>query len=528
MKIMYGASAEWKRVLIVILLLAFLFCACKKKIDITPQISEYSVKIAKADELFKRGSYACLEEARTIYEELLSFKEYKKQTGEKLIETTLLLALREQELALEDRSYMKKAAELIEEIQAPSEFQLFFAVIDFLALQSERSPTAPLEDLIFNKDFRKKCDKVKEWNSLLKEKAETEEFSAYLYLSLNHSYQPLIDEKADIPHYLELYPASLLIKYKISICQEENDELLKETIEHEPTFAEVYYFLGGHALKKGKLISAEKHFLHCYEHLPKSITTLFSLAKVYYFIGEIEKSLEFYNKTTALAPEHRKALLGKSICLSKLGRHEEAIPILNKLLALGKWYLGESHYWLAWNQNALKRLDKAEENIEHAKLYLPDDSDVFTLAGIIDFKKERIKGAEKNFKKAIRLDTYACQALYYLGRIYSQHEKWVDAGFHYNQAATCYQASEKALQQKIRQIEESSLSHERKQKLILKKEHQIKEIQFSLATNFYNAAACLYNAEMKEEALSVAEKALLHPAYKEKIEQLISKIKELE
>ncbi len=525
---MYGASAEWKRVLIVILLLAFLFCACKKKIEITPQISEYSTKIAEADEFFKRGSYARLEEARIIYKELLSFKEYKKQTREKLIETTMLLALREQELALADNSYAKKASELIEEIHAPSKFQLFFAVIDFLGLQSESSPTASLEDLLFNKDFRKKYNKVKEWNNSLKEKAETDEFSAYLYLSLNYSFQSLIDEEADIPRYLELYPTSLLIKYKVSICQEENHELLKEVIENEPTFAEVHYFLGGHALKKGKLISAEKHFLHCYEHLPKSISTLFSLAKVYYFIGEIEKSLEFYHKTIVLAPEHRKALLAKSICLSKLGRYEEAIPILDKLLALGKWYLGESHYWLAWNQNALKRLDKAEENIEQAKLYLPDDSDVFTLAGIIDFKKERIEEAEKNFKEAIRLDTYACQALYYLGRIYSQHEKWVDAGFYYNQAATCYQASERALKQKIRQIEESSLSHERKQKLILKKEHQIKEIQFSLATSFYNAAACLYNAEMKEEALSTAEKALLYPAYKEKTEHLISKIKELE
>ena len=61
----------------------------------------------------------------------------------------------------------------------------------------------------------------------------------------------------------------------------------------------------------------------------------------------------------------------------------------------------------------------------------------------------------------------------------------------------------------------------------LKKEQQIKQIRLSLATSFYNAAACLYNAEMKEEALSVAEKALLHPTYKEKTEQLISKIKEL-
>jgi tetratricopeptide (TPR) repeat protein len=525
---MHGTFTVGKKVLFLILLFCFLFCACEKKLEMTPQVPEYPAKMVEADDLYKKGSYACLKKAFALYEELLSFKEYRKQTTEKLIKTALLLALREQELAVAGQHYLKKAGGLIEEFQAPAEFQLYFAVIDFLGLQSESSPTASLEDLLFNKDFREKCDKAKKWNSLLKEKAETDEFSAYLYLSLNHLYQSLINEKADIPHYLELYPDSPLMKYKAAICpQMNNDELLKEVIENEPTFAEAHYFLGESFLRKGKLISAEKHFLKCHEHISISIATQFSLATVYFLIGEIDKSLKFYDRTIALAPEHRKALLGKSICLSKLGRHEEAILILNKLLALGKWYLGESHYWLAWNQNALERLDKAEENIEQSKLYLPEEADVFTLAGIINLKKERLEEAQKNFKQAISFDTYACQAFYYLGNIYSRKERWVDAGFHYNQAAICYQAAEIALKQKINELKETSLSEERKKNLILKKERQVKEVLFSIATNFYDAAACLYNTEMKDEALIAAGNALFHSSYKEKSEKLILKIKEL-
>jgi tetratricopeptide (TPR) repeat protein len=525
---MHAAFTAEGKVLFLLLILCFLLCACEKKLEVTPQVPEYPAKMVEADNLYKKGSYACLKEAFALYEELLSFKEYRNQSTEKLIETALLLALREQELAISGQYYLKKAGGLIGEFQAPAEFKLYFAVIDFLGLQSQSSPTASLEKLLFNKDFRKERDKAKQWNSLLKEKAETDEFSAYLYLSLNYIYQSLINEKADVPHYLELYPDSTLMKYKAAICpQAYNDELLKEVIETEPTFAEAHYFLGVSFLRKGKLISAEKHFLICNEHIPISIETEFSLATIYFLIGEIEKSLKFYNKTIALSPEHRKALLGKSISLSKLGRHEEAILILNKLLALGKWYLGELHYWLAWNQNALERLDEAEENIEQSKLYLPEEADVFTLAGIINFKKERLKEAEKNFKQAISFDTYACQAFYYLGNIYSRKERWVDAGFHYNQAAVCYQAAERALKKKINELKETALSEERKKNLILKKERQLKDVLFSIATNFYDAAACLYNTEMKDEALIAAGKALFHSSYKEKAEKLILKIKEL-
>ena len=79
------------------------------------------------------------------------------------------------------------------------------------------------------------------------------------------------------------------------------------------------------------------------------------MASIYFAFEELEKSLEFYEKTLAMAPAHRDALLGKAMCLSYLGRHQEAILVCNKILTLGKYYLGESHYWLAWNLNELEQ-----------------------------------------------------------------------------------------------------------------------------------------------------------------------------
>ena len=504
-------------------LLLLIFCACAKKIDITPKIADYHSKIAEADNLFKRGSYSCLKEAFALYQELLSFSDYQIKTKEKLIKTALLLAIREKELAILEATYFKKASELTQDFPNHLEFSLYLQIVDFLKVRGYGAVEDIIEDRLISNDYSAKLKKVEAWNSQLKEKAKTEEFLAYLFLSLNQSYY--IKEKADFSHFLEIYPDSPLMTFIAAICQRENDELLEETIKKEPSFVEVYYFSGDNALEDRKLITAEKYFLESYIKIPESFSIVFSLARVYFLIGEIEKSLEFYNKGLKLAPKSRQALLGKAICLSSLGKYKEAMPVLDKLLFLGKWYLGDTHYWLAWNQNKLEQLEEAKENIEKSKLYLTEDSKVLNLAGIIAFKKDQFEEAEKNFKEALDLDNLSCQAFFYLGRIYSHKEDWIASGFYFEQAANCYEAAEEALRQKINEIESFALSEERKKRLILRKEQQLQETILSKATSYYNAAVCYFNAEFKDKTLIFAKKASLHPTYKEKAEELISKIR---
>jgi len=55
----------------------------------------------------------------------------------------------------------------------------------------------------------------------------------------------------------------------------------------------------------------------------------------------------------------------------------------------------------------------------------------------------------------------------------------------------------------------------------------LKKTVLTKATFFYNAAAGYFNAGMKEQAPNLAQKATLHSALKEKAEELILKIKEL-
>lgn len=506
----------------------FSFCAPKKKIEIAPQVIEYQNKEKEADALFKKGSYTCLKEAFQIYQGLLSGPHSQEQTKEKIIKAGLLLTLREKELGVLKNKYLEQPSDLIKGSPSLSEFSLHLEIVNLIPRETKgatQDTSADISRVFTTWDKPKK--NINTWNEQLKEKSETDEFFAYLYIFLNRSFPFHIKtkEKPDFSRLLEVFPDSPLIQYILSLYPKENQKSLEELIQKEPRFYEAYYFLGEMALKRKQLITAEKNFLKAYEQIPESSSTIISLASIYFSFEELEKSLEFYEEALKMAPAYRDALLGKALCLGYLGKNEEAVEILNMLIKLGKYYMGEAHYWLAWNQDELENLDEAWENIEKAKNYFVGYSQVLSLAGIIAFKKENLEVAEENLKEALELDCSNCEAAYYLGKVYAVYQDWKKSGVHFEKAALCNE--EKELEDKIKEIENSDFPEERKERLIKKKRIQLKKTVLTKATFFYNAAAGYFNAGMKEQALSLAQKATLHSALKEKAEELILKIKQL-
>lgn len=197
----------------------------------------------------------------------------------------------------------------------------------------------------------------------------------------------------------------------------------------------------------------------------------------------------------------------------------------NRLISLGNWYMGESHYWLAWNLVELGNQESARENVERSKFFLPTSSQVHVLSGIISFGQNKLKEAEKSFKEALRFGRSNCEANFYLGKIYTQRQDWKNSGLYFEKAAYCNEGTEKALEEKLNEIRTSSLSEERKTKLLLKKERQLKKTVLTKATAFYNAAAGYFNSGFKEKAMLCAEKAALHSAFKQKAEELVMRVK---
>jgi len=314
-----------KKFLIFFLLILLSFCAPKKKIEISPQVVEYQNKVKEADTLFKIGSYTCLKEAFQIYHNLLSEPHSQEQTKEKLTKTGLLLTLREKELGVLKNKYLEQPSDIIKASPSLPEFSLYLEIVNSIPKETKGATQDEKEDI--SRVFAT-WDKLKKnidtWNEQLKEKSETDEFVAYLYISLNRSlpFHIKTKDKPDFSRFLEVFPDSSLIQYILSLYPKENQKNLEELVQKEPRFHEVYFFLGEIALRRQQLITAERNFLKAYEQIPESSSTVISLASIYFGFEELEKSLEFHEEALRMAPAYRAALLGKALCLGYLGKND--------------------------------------------------------------------------------------------------------------------------------------------------------------------------------------------------------------
>ena len=521
------------------------FCS-QPKVEITPQqMAQFNLKIKEADELTLKGSYLELKEARYIYEELIEYPAFQANTRTKLLKTLLLLLMRDRELAVLDEGHLEAASSLIKKFPALNNFEKYKNMAASIPI-AQNIRTFPLRDFISGSEdeqlpYRKTIptpvdmEKLKQdWTDTkmeLQQNALTDAFFAYLFISHygyeNTSSLDYRNEKTDLSSFQEMYAEIPLIQYKLSMVPEIDPVAFKRLMEKNQDFYEVYNFLGLDALSKGLLLPAEENILKAYQAIPESTSCIMSLTKIYFALEEFEKCLEFNEKALEIAPKYRDALLGKGISLSFLGRHQEAIDVFNTLLELGYYYIGESYYWTAWNLHLLGQLAEAWQNVETSKNYLIGHYEVHSLAGAIAFDKGSLDDAETNFKESLRLNPQDHDSYFYLGKLYGKREDWKNSGENFEKAAEGYSMEEQAIKNKILEIEESSLSAERKIKMINKKKALLVKTRLTEATAFYNGCAGYFNAEMYSKAQKLGEAAVLHPSFKEKAADILEAIKNI-
>jgi tetratricopeptide (TPR) repeat protein len=434
-------------------------------------------------------------------------------------------------LSIINHSYLEKAKNLVKVDPALSKFDFYVESIKFMIGYSGGISNTyekyDREDDQLDYFFDWVKDNATLLNEKLQKSAPYDEFFAYLYIAVNENFPYWIKNKQDILPLKNIFPGSPLIQFKQSIFPKIDQIGLKNVISSVTDFYEVYGFLGQIELLAGKILASEKNFLHMYEYIPYSIWNMLSLTKVYFILEEYDKCLEFNEKILNFSPSNRNALLGKAICLSFLGKHKEAISVCNTILQLGKYNIGESYYWLAWNDNQLNELDSAWKNAQTSKKYLVGHHELLFLSGIIADKMENFRKAEKEFKEALIKNPGYCEASYYLGNIYVKRDNWKISGDHFQASAQCSQRQETAVRNKIQEIENSSFTEGRKQKHLKKKKLQLVSIRLSKATASYNAAASYFNAKMYTQASSLAQEAAKHPNFKKQAEELIVSIKKL-
>lgn len=504
-------------------------CAARRPAGPSAQETDYRLKMKSADRLFDQGCFFCLTDAFERYQELVAHPQDQGAAGEKLFKTSLVLALREKELGMHHGLYQEKAPALLPD-SASEYLSLCLEIVG-----STFSSTGSLGDERLEERFQglrrlRKISESDDQMQLVKQQTDIDGFGAYIYISLMSSVSAIRGEALGpkISGIIDIHSESPPVLYKYALSTDADPELLDKSLQLEPRFHEAHYFLAKTALKEGDLYGGDAHLAEAYRHFPDSLTMVTLLGETALEMGEMERSLEHYEKATSLAPTHRGALLGKAKCLSFLGRNRDAIQLLHEMIALGKWYLGEAHYWLAWNEHELGQTERAVSTIEEAKKYLPMDTEVFTLSGIMAFEQERIDQAIHDLEKAKKFDFNKayCEAPFHLGMIYSSKEEWENSASNFERAGQCHSNEVRGLEALIFGIRASSLANERKQPLLLMRGAQKDKAALNEGTAFYNAAAGYFNAGLGERAWNCAINASQHEYFKDKASDLIAKIQD--
>jgi tetratricopeptide (TPR) repeat protein len=416
---------------------------------------------------------------------------------------------------------MATAAKVLRENPALSGFEACATLIGAIPPRT-RGVMRDIDTSSWNKSG---ADALKAAEEAVRKRAAANEFAAYVLAAWSCGFGLYSGDWPDPAEQLKAFPGSLLLKYAVATCGQGRPDLLEELLLREPDFAEAHYHLGDSALQEGRLLAAETHLLAAYKAIPESPQTRILLAGIYFATEEFERSLEFYDLTLEISPEFRDALLGKAICLSYLGRFEESMDVLERILELDYWLLGEAHYWLARDLHELKRNPEALGHIDEAKGRLPTNSEVFGLAGTVFLELGELERAETDFRESLKYNPQNIDSLFGLGTVAGRKSLWQESAGFYEKAAGACQASAAAFRAKIEEIKGSAMSEERKARLVRKRQAQVDRLELTRATAYYDAAAAFANAGLKDRAVELAGQAAAHPALRQKAEELLRSIK---
>jgi len=478
---------------------------------------DWKARLAEADALAHRGHYTALREALRIYREALAVPGERSAVAERCLRAAIALELRRKDLGI----FTEGPGPEVDD-PALARYQPWLELVAGLPHKIKGSPGI---DRTAGRTLDEQLDwiagRIPDIDRDLEGPARTDDLAAALRLTLRREFFFKFQDKLDRAALRDLHAGSPLLAFQAAVCPAFEAEELGALLRSDAGFAEVHYYLGDEALMAGMLLTAERHYLTVFEKIPESLSVLISLAKVAFQMEETETCLEWNEKALAFLPTYRDALLGKGLALGYLGRSEEALTVLGRLLELGTYYMGEGHYWTAWNLNELGRLEEARRSIDAARVFLVGVSDVAGLSGVIAYWQGRLDDAEKDLREALDLDPAASDAAYHLGRLYADRKDWLNSAVYFAGAAMTLEEKEKGLEKKIGEIEASEMAPERRARLVVKKRVQILSVQATKATCQYNGAAGYHNAGKSERALDLARQAAAHPAFADKAAELI-------
>ena len=369
------------------------------------------------------------------------------------------------------------------------------------------------------------------WNAVLQPLVPADPLAAYLYLSLNCTSEWLAEQPPELAEVLAAHDDAVYVRYRQALCSDEQVALASvQTIE--PRFLEMEFFLGQHALPQGVLqpeqqgdvALAEFHYTRAQEEWPEWPAPALALAEIARTIEDYEASLPLYDAALALVPDQRDALLGRARSLSYLDRNAEALPLLDRLIEMGRWYLAEAHFWRAYNRFNVDEIEAARDDAALAIGYRPD-AESYALSGQIAIVQRRLDDARADLETALGLNPQYCYAAFHLGRVHIEEARWIETASAFGRAAFCFRETAGRLTAALSELEQDpTLAEDRRARIVQRRTAELAVVRRQTASSFYNAALGYYNDGTLPVARRYAVLAGEHEMFAERATRLVGLI----
>ena len=495
-----------------------------------PHPDEGRTRLNAAAALVQRGCYDCLQEGFAAYESLRNDPALAAEARDGAVRAGLLLAVRETELGLLPGGYLERARQLLGPVDAAS--PALSALVDIAEVVAS-GPTGFTRTATTDKQFAAMLTisrRQEQWAAVLSRLMPQDLVATYLWLGLAcgpySSTFPQADQRDAIVTPVAEIP---LIAFKsATACGLTSSEPLEALLAVEPRFGEIHYHLGLFALggqtgRPPDLDGADARFRPAFEWRQQWPTLTLAIANVAMSAEDFPRALEFYGRTLTVSPDDPDALAGTIRALTYENRHNEAIAVADRLLAIGR-NPGEAHYWRAMNLARLRQDDQAWADIEEAAKGLAN-ADVPKLAGILAINRRDFGTARQRLELARVRRRSDCEVAYYLQTVLSEQRDWDRAAATAAEAGSCFENEEASIEEELAVVRASQMTPERRARIIARREQQLVSESRMRATCWFNAAAANFNLARAEEARRFAEKVADDTFFGERARSMLDRLK---
>lgn len=487
-------------------------CASTPRVRPSAAADSWPALVARADASAAEGCYRCLVDAVAAYEDALALRA-DAGVGMRAYRAAVLLALRERLIGLwpapGQDALLRVAAHGSREDQEAAE--------TLLATVPWRRGTRSVE-MMLRAVAPGALQQLRAAHAWLLPQDDTDAWSATLHLTLL-TYQPFAAIPAretrgghipgrDPDVWWARHPDDRTLTFtRLALLPGTTIDDWQLLLQRAPVFDEAWALIGEAELARGRLVSADDAFARALDALPDLLPARVLRGDVQQRLEAYEHALLHYDEALARQDDHREALLGRLKVLGFLHRHEQALGVADRMLALGEWYLGEAYYWKAWNLFQLTRLPEAWAAVDQARTLLVS-ADVSYLGGVIAYRQDRLDDALADFNAAVALEAGHCDARFNSAAIHLQRRGWEEASRTFDEAFVCHQARTPALEARIEEARGASrLTQEQRDALVDRRTRDLTKNRAQEAWARYNGGVAHANAGRAAVARTHGEEA---------------------